>query len=308
MKFKDYYEILGVERDAGADDIKRAYRKLARKYHPDVSKEPDAEAHFKEVGEAYEVLKDPKKRSAYDNLGAGWQDGQEFSPPPGWSAGFGDGFRSGRVDFGDFSDFFEHLFGGAPGGGFGGRFEDMPGADAQFEVEVTLEEAVRGSERSLRLEPAMARAGGDGGRSLKVRIPAGVTEGQRIRLPGQGSPGPGGRRGDMFLVVRLRPHRHFKVQGRDVHLALPVTPWEAALGATVKVPTLGGAVDLKIPPRSQDGRRLRLKGRGLGRQPKGDQYVELRVHTPPPRTAEHEAIYRRMAEAMPFDPRAGLFD
>lgn len=301
MKFKDYYETLGVGRDVNADELKRAYRRLARKYHPDVSNEADAEARFKEIGEAYEVLKDPKKRSAYDNLGAGWSDGQDFTPPPQWSSFFRDGGRSGHVDFADFSEFFETLF-ERDEAGFGPvRSADMPGADAQFTIEVTLEEAVNGGERSLRFDSSIAN-----GSTLKVTIPPGITDGQHIRLAGQGSPGPGGRRGDLFLVARIAQHRRFTRAGRDVHLKLPVTPWEVALGATIKVPTLRGLVDLKIPAGSNSGRRLRLRGRGLGRSPAGDQYVELVVHVPAVRSPADEALYRQFAEQMDFDPRVQL--
>jgi len=306
MKFKDYYETLGVARDAPADELKRAYRRLARKYHPDVSQETDAEAHFKEVGEAYEVLKDPKKRAAYDNLGAGWSDGQDFTPPSQWSSFFRDGGRSGQVDFGEFSDFFQTLFDRDEAGLGNVRSADIPGADAKYEIEVSLEEACSGGERALRLQPLVAQAGSAQARTLKVKIPPGVTDGQHIRLAGQGSPGPGGRRGDLFLVVRLQAHSLFTLAGRDVHLSLPVTPWEAALGAIIQVPTPTGSVELKVPAGSNTGRKLRLRGRGMGRNPVGDQYVELAVHTPPARNAEDEALYRKLEQQMDFDPRAKL--
>lgn len=307
MKFKDYYETLEVARDASSDELKRAYRRLARKFHPDVSKEADAESRFKEVGEAYEVLKDPKKRAAYDNLGAGWSDGQDFTPPGQWSSFFRDGGRSGQVDFGDFSDFFESLLNRDQAGFGDANCAHMPGADAQYSINVTLEEACRGAERELRLEPVGAHAAGAvAARKLKVKIPIGVTHGQHIRLPGQGSPGPGGRRGDLFLVVQLTAHRTFKRSGRDVHLQLPITPWEAALGAIVKVPTLTGIVDLKVPAGSNSGSKLRLRSRGLGQNPKGDQIVELVVHTPPARNADDEALYQQFAQQMDFDPRASL--
>lgn len=306
MKFKDYYETLGVARDASVDELKRAYRRLARKFHPDVSKEADAESRFKEVAEAYEVLRDAKKRAAYDNLGAGWSDGQDFTPPEQWSSFFRDGGRSGQVDFGEFSDFFESLLNRDEAGFSNVNRADMPGADAQYAIEVTLEEAGCGAEREVRLDPAVAHASAERARKLKVKIPVGVTHGQHIRLAGQGCPGPGGRRGDLFLVVHLKKHRTFKREGRDVHLLLPVTPWEAALGAIVKVPTLTGIVDLKVPAGSNSGRKLRLRGRGLGQNPKGDQLVELAVHTPPARNADDEALYHQFAQQMDFDPRASL--
>jgi curved DNA-binding protein len=323
MEYKDYYKILGVSRDASKDDIKQAYRRLARKYHPDVSKEPDAEARFKEINEANEVLKDPEKRAAYDALGSDWRAGQEFRPPPG-----GGGYRreyhftSDDVDVGGFSDFFSSLFGGGLGdafrrsggrAGFGGRGEDIfrhRGQDQTARVEISLEEAFRGTTRELRLETPEPDDQGRirvRTRTLKVRIPAGVSQGRQIRLAGQGTPGVGGAEpGDLYLEVDLRPHRLFQAEGRDILLRLPVAPWEAALGATVRVPTLGGAVSLKIPPGSQSGKRMRLKGRGLPGNPPGDQYVLIEIAAPPADTEAKKEAYRRMAEAFDFDPRAGL--
>lgn len=311
MKFKDYYEIMGVARDASQDDLKRAYRRLARKYHPDVSKEPDAEARFKEVGEAYEVLKDPEKRAAYDGLGANWKAGQEFHPPPEWGTAFefsGRGFPGGDR----FSDFFESLF-GAQGFGYAphrdGAFR-MKGEDQHVRVPVTLEEAFGGSTRGLTLQSPEPDESGQlkmRSRTLNVKIPKGVTDGQRIRLAGQGGLGlGGGPRGDLYLVVELQPHKMYRPEKRDVYLELPVTPWEAALGQTVQVPTLAGTVDLKIPQNSQSGRKLRLKGRGLPGEPPGDQYVVLRIVTPPADTPEARAIYDKMASTLPMNPRAAL--
>ena len=292
MRFRDYYETLGVARGASQDDIKRAYRRLARKYHPDVSKESDAEARFKEVGEAYEVLKDPEKRAAYDRFGKDWKHGQEFRPPPGWERQFdfgGGGFSGGS----GFSDFFESLFGR---GGFAGARGPMRarGGDQSATIEIPLEDAYRGATRNITVH----------GRTLSVRIPKGVTEGQRIRLGGQGGAGAGGGpAGDLYLTVAHAAHPLFRTEGRDVHLKLPVAPWEAALGATVAVPTLGGKVDLKIPRSSRAARTLRLKARGLPGRPNGDQYVTLEIVTPPADTPEAESLYRKMAESMPFDPR-----
>ena len=303
MKFKDYYETLGVARDVDAQELKRAYRRLARKYHPDVSTEPNAELQFRQVLEAYEVLKDANKRNAYDNLGAGWQDGQEFNPPPQWSSFFRDGGRSGPVEYDQFSEFFETLFGNEHESS---RAEnsDMPGADEQLLLGVSLEDAYNGAQRTLHLEPAVAHASGEAQRNLKVKIPVGVTQGQRIRMAGQGRPGPGGRRGDLFLTVELQPHKQFKLRGRDVYMVLPITPWEAALGGNVKSPTLGGHVDLKIPAGSNSGRKLRIRGRGLGQgENRGDQYVELQVHTPVPQSDADLALYRKFAQQMNFDPR-----
>ena len=340
MDFKDYYATLGVKREASADEIKRAYRKLARKYHPDVSKEPDAEARFKEVGEAYEVLKDPEKRAAYDRLGADWKAGQEFRPPPGGrpggfhysSSGAGPGAGAGAGEgeqFGGFSDFFEALFGregmagrgGGPGMGGGSGMGSgmgagargpegfhfrqpgpMRGEDQHARIRISLEDAFHGASRTLEL-----RAPDGGTRSIRVAIPKGVTEGQRVRLAGQGLPGfGGGAAGDLFLAVSFEPHRMFEAGGRNVLLTLPIAPWEAALGETVGVPTLGGRVDLKIPAGSQSGRRLRLKGRGLPGSPAGDQIVTLRIDTPPADSDAARRLYEEMRATLPFNPRRDM--
>lgn len=329
MEYKDYYKIMGVGRDASQEDIKKAYRRLARKYHPDVSSEPDAEAKFKEVGEAYEVLGDPEKRAAYDSLGRDWQGGEQFRPPPDWEQHFGFGGRGGGAaggtggGFTDFSDFFESLFGEAGLGeaGFGrartGRARTGRGAegfsfrsrgeDFQTTITLSLEEAYRGVTKTLTLSmPEIDESGvvRQRERTINVRIPPGATDGRRIRLPSQGGAGTGGARGDLYAVVRIAPHAFFRPDGRDVHLDVPVTPWEAALGATVTVPTLGGAVDLKVPKGSQSGRKLRLKGRGLPGKPPGDQIVTLQIVAPEATTPEAEAQYRRLAETVPANPRA----
>ncbi|MGQ0657333.1 MAG: DnaJ C-terminal domain-containing protein [Chromatiales bacterium] len=320
MKFKDYYEIMGVARDASPADIKRAYRRLARKYHPDVSKERDAEARFKEVNEAYEVLKDSEKRRAYDQLGANWKAGQDFTPPPGWEEHvfhFGDGRFTG-ADASQFSDFFDALFGGlgATVGGRGARtyrsggFGTMRGEDQHARIAVTLEEVYQGGQRVIELQIPVRDASGrvvQKTRSLKVAIPPGVTKGQHIRLAGQGAAGVGvGSAGDLYLEVELVPHPLFHAEGRDIHLNLPIAPWEAALGATVTVPTLGGKVDLKVPAGSQSGQKLRLRGRGLPGNPAGDQYVVLQVVVPKPRTASQRELYERMQRELQFNPRAEL--
>ena len=315
MEYKDYYQIMGVARDAAQDEIKRAYRKLARKYHPDVSKEPDAEARFKEVGEAYEVLKDPEKRAAYDQLGANWQAGQEFRPPPDWAQGFefhGGGFTG--ADAGGFSDFFETLFGrGGFSGGFGGRGHremHVRGEDTHARILIDLDDAYHGATRTLSLKHS--ELGADGRpyikeRALNVRIPRGVHQGQHIRLSGQGGAGIGqGQAGDLFLEVAFKPHPYYHVEGRDVYLELPVAPWEAALGATIKVPTPAGPVDLKIPSSSIGGRKLRLKGRGIPAASPGDLYVVVQIALPP---ADNDAVrqaYRELERAQAFNPRAHL--
>jgi curved DNA-binding protein len=317
MEYKDYYEILGVERNATQDEIKRAYRKLARTYHPDVNKEADAEAKFKETGEAYEVLKDPEKRTAYDQLGANWQQGQEFRAPPNWDAGFefsGGGYTEG--DPSQFSDFFDSLFGDARmGGGQGGPFArraqfHAEGQDHHAKIEIDLRDAFTGSKRTITLRTPKVDSEGHVGlkeRTLNVSIPKGVREGQHIRLAGQGSPGIGkGTAGDLYLEVRFAPHRLFRVEGRDVYMDLPVAPWEAALGASVKVPTPEGAVMLKIPPGSTQGRTMRLKGRGTPASPPGDFYAVLKIVLPPADSEKAKELYRQMERQLPFDTRAGL--
>ena len=303
MEYKDYYKIMGVGRDASADEIKRAYRKLARKYHPDVSKEKDAEERFKEIGEAYEVLRDPEKRAAYDALGLR-KPGEEFRPPPDWQFDY-----NAEADQGIHSDFFEQLFGGLGGRGRRTSFRSR-GFDTEGQIEVTLEEAFGGTERRLQLQRVALDAQGRGEpttQQITVRIPPGVVDGQRIRVPSQGQPGVGGApHGDLFLAVKLLPHRWFRAEGRDVWLDLPVTPWEAALGETVRVPTLGGPVDLKVPKGSQTDRQLRLRGRGLPGNPPGDQLVVLKIVTPVPQTPADEAFYKQMATTLRSNPRQAL--
>jgi curved DNA-binding protein len=314
MKYQDYYQILGVSRDASAEDIKKAYRRLARKYHPDVSKEAGAEERFKEVAEAYEVLRDPEKRTAYDQLGSNWRAGQEFRPPPGWQGGpggpggqpFGGGF-GGR----EFSDFFESLFsnlGGGGGPGFGGaRGFQTPGQSQTVALDITLEEAYHGGNRSLQLQLPERDASGRTSvrtRTLNVKIPAGVTTGQKIRLAGQGGPGVGGGpSGDLYLEVTIQPHSLYQLKGRDITLEVPLAPWEAALGCKVDVPTLGGPVTLSIPANARNGQQLRLRGRGLPGQPPGDQLAVLRIVNPPADTEAARELFQRMARELPFDPR-----
>jgi curved DNA-binding protein len=318
MDYKDYYKIMGVERDAKPDDIKRVYRRLARKYHPDVSKEANAEAKFKEVQEAYEVLKDPEKRAAYDQLGANWRQGQDFTPPPNWGRDFEftTGFGGGGRDDAGFSDFFSSLFGARSafrgqrgGGGFGGGFTST-GEDHAAKIQIDLEDAFLGGVHAIELKAPQIDEQGHvvvRPRTLKVTIPAGVVEGQKIRLGGQGSPGAGGgRAGDLYLEIGFKPHKLFQAEGRDITLTLPIAPWEAALGATVATPTLAGTVDLRIPSNAKAGQKLRLRGRGLPGPTAGDQYVVLKIVLPPADTTEAKELYERMQKELPFDPRAEL--
>ncbi|WP_456447600.1 DnaJ C-terminal domain-containing protein [Thiolapillus sp.] len=314
MEFEDYYKVMGVSRDATQDEIKRAYRKLARKYHPDVSKEKDAEEKFKQLGEAYEVLKDPEKRAAYDQLGKNWKAGQDFNPPPDWDAGF-EFSGGGYTDAGSaeaYSDFFESLFGrrsrshsGAAGGGF-----HMRGQDHHAKVVIDLDDAYNGATRSITLQVPEVDASGHvvtRKRTLNVRIPKGVRQGQQIRLAGQGAPGVGqGGNGDLYLEIEFRPHPFYRVEGRDVYLDLPVAPWEAALGGKVKVPTPAGKLDLKIPAGSNTGKKMRLKGKGIPGKKAGDLYVELKVMVPPADTDRAKELYQQMEKELAFNPRASL--
>jgi curved DNA-binding protein len=315
MEYKDYYEIMGVKKDATQDEIKRAYRKLARKYHPDVSKEADAETKFKEVGEAYEVLKDPEKRTAYDQLGSQGQAGQDFHPPPGWDAGFEfSDSGAGGPDLGGFSDFFESLYGrgfhraGQQAGR--GRGFQMRGDDHHAKVMVDLEDSYHGASRSITLQVSSLDENGrvvTRPRTLKVRIPKGIRRGQQIRLAGQGGAGyGGGDAGDLYLEVDFNPRSHYRVEGADVYLDLPLAPWEAALGAMVKVPTPAGAVDLKVPAGSQPGKKLRLKGRGIPAREAGDLYVVLQIALPKAENESQRRIYEEMKREFSFNPRAGM--
>ncbi|MBC7982399.1 MAG: DnaJ domain-containing protein [Candidatus Obscuribacterales bacterium] len=313
MDYKDYYQIMGVARSATQDEIKRAHRKLARKYHPDVSKEPKAEEKFKELQEAYEVLKDPEKRAAYDQLGSRWRAGQEFRPPPEWGKGFEHSTQRSSGGDADFSDFFSSLFGARSPFGNSPRGEfAQSGQDHVARIEISLESAYRGGAQTIELQAP--ELGTDGQvvvkpRTLKVTIPSGVVEGQQIRLAGQGSAGMGrGRAGDLYLEVAFKKDPLFQTEGRDVSLTLPIAPWEAALGATVQIPTLGGAVDLRVPAAAESGQRLRLKGRGLPNPngAPGDQYVVFKIVAPPANTPRSRELYEQMKNELAFDPRADM--
>ncbi|MBU2784902.1 DnaJ domain-containing protein [Acidithiobacillus ferriphilus] len=310
MEYKDYYKILGVERSADADAIKASYRKMARKYHPDVSKEKDAEDRFKDLQEAYEVLKDPEKRAAYDQLGSNWRAGQDFRPPPGWGQQAG-----GGADFGGggFSDFFESIFRQQQGGGFrgsgGGGFRNQ-GEDSEATIRVSLEDAAHGAQREINLEvPTM---GPDGrmrreARRLTVKIPKGIRAGQRLRMAGQGAPSMGGGpNGDLYLHIQFQPHPKFRVEGSDLYHDLHITPWEAALGASVEVPTLDGDVRMKIPAGSASGQKLRLSQKGLpgsGGKAPGDLYAVIQIVVPKKISEPEKTLWNQLAEISDFHPR-----
>ncbi|MDQ9169461.1 DnaJ C-terminal domain-containing protein [Oxalobacteraceae bacterium R-40] len=317
MEFKDYYETLGVARDASAEDIKKAYRKLARKYHPDVSKEPNADARMKEVNEANAVLSDPEKRAAYDRLGRNYHAGEEFQAPPDWGQGFaysGSGFSGAGAA--DFSDFFSELFGHAGRGrSRSGRAHfDARGEDHHTQILLDLKDAYHGATHTLHMRVPETDAHGHTrlkDRSLDVRIPKGVREGQLIRLAGQGNPGIGnGPAGDLYLEVKFRHHSRYRVEGRDVYASLPLAPWEAALGATVAAPVPDGVLEVRIPAGSQSGRKLRLKGRGIpgahSGAHAGDLYLVLEVMLPEANTPKARELYEKMAQELAFNPRQGL--
>ncbi len=319
MDYKDYYKTLGVDRKATADEIKQAFRKLARKYHPDINKEPGAEATFKDVNEANEVLSDPEKRKAYDELGSSFAQGQNFRPPPDW-----DHTRDFHQSAGrraapeDFSDFFEELFGqqrrqqagGRAQPGAGGQSFRMRGEDAQARIIVPLRDSFTGAERQLSLRvPEVDGAGQviQRDKTLNVKIPRGLVAGQVIRLKGQGGPGLGGAAaGDLYLEVEFAPDPLFRAEGKELYLDLPVAPWEAALGAQVRVPTPSGPIMLKVPPNSAPGRELRAKGRGIPAKEPGDLHVVLKIVLPAADTARARELYEQMARDLAFDPRAGL--
>jgi curved DNA-binding protein len=312
MQFRDYYQILGVARDETAENIKKVFRKLARKYHPDVSKEPDAESRMKEINEAYTVLSDPEKRAAYDQVGRGYQPGQDFRPPPDWDAGFefsGGGFSPHETA--DFSDFFAELF-GRMGGGRGGIHSQQGGfraggEDHHAKVMLALEDSFTGATRQISLRVPQVDPQGHvqlTTRTLNVKIPKGVHEGQVIRLAGQGAPGIGGARaGDLLLEVHFNPHVRFRPEGRDLHLTLPVAPWEAALGAVVAVDLPEGAIKVRIPEGTQSGRQLRVRGKGIPGEPPGDLFLDIQIVLPPADSPKARQVYEAMARDLAFDPR-----
>lgn len=307
MEFKDYYATLGVPRNATQDEIKHAYRKLARKYHPDLNKQADAEAKFKDVGEAYKVLSDPEKRAAYDDVGQRYRSGQEFSPPPGWDGG---GFEFSGSDLGageaDLSEFFRALFGRGAAATRMHRGMPPAGEDHHARISIDLEDAYRGARRTISLRVPVVDAQGHlvvQDRQLDVNIPKGVRAGQHLRLAGQGG-AVGGAAGDLYLEISFREHPRFRVDGRDVYVDLPLTPWEAALGASVSVPVPDGTVQLTVPPGSPSGRKLRLKGKGIPGDPAGDLYAVLLITAPAAQNEAQKAAYAALARSFAdFHPR-----
>jgi curved DNA-binding protein len=313
MEFKDYYRTLDVARDAPADAIKKAYRKLARKYHPDVSKEPDAEKRMQEINEANAVLSDPEKRAAYDQLGR-HGPGEDFRPPPGWDQGF-EFTEHGRggAESAEFSDFFAEIFGrmGREGAQRRGRSADgastYPGNDHHARILLDLEDSFSGVTRQITLRAPKLDPKGHvvlEERTLNVKIPAGIREGQVIRVAGQGEPGVGnGKPGDLLLEVQFAPHARLRADGRDLRLTLAVAPWEAALGALVPVALPGGAIHVRIPADAQAGKQLRVRGKGLPSDPPGDLYIDLRIVAPPAGTPKAKELYEALAKETAFDPR-----
>lgn len=308
MDFKDYYKTLGVSKTASDDEIKKAFRKQARKYHPDINTQAGAEAKFKDVNEAYEVLKDPERRAAYDQLGKEPPRSQgqgNYRPPPDWDSGYS--FSEGGPQTNEgFSDFFETLFrrGAGPTAGMGGG----RGADSHGRIEITIEDAFQGAERTLSLRSPVVGPNGTvtlKDRKIAVRVPKGIGQGQHIRLAGQGAPGAGGT-GDLFLEVAFAPHPVYRPEGKDLYMDLPITPWEAALGGHIVLPTPDGRVDLSIPKNARTGQKLRLKGKGLPGAPAGNIYATLKIVNPDVKTEKERAFFEKMAKEMPFDPRANL--
>lgn len=308
MKYKDYYQVLGVERTASEDEIKKAYRRLARKYHPDVSKEANAEERFKEIAEAYDVLKDTQKRAAYDRLGRHGA-GEEFRPPPGWqeqyARGAGAAGYSGQWDLGDL---FAELFGGGrprPSSATGGFA--IPGNDYEAVVQLDLEQAYRGAEVQLNLGPVAGDVGERRQQTTTIRIPKGVTDGQKLRVPGKGGPGSnGGPPGSLYLEIKLKPHPRYKVSDHDLYVDLPLAPWEAALGTQVEIPTLDGNVRLKINAGASSGQKLRLPGKGLPEPGggAGDLYAVVQIMSPPSLSPRERELYDELSRVSSFNPRA----
>lgn len=321
VKFRDYYEVLGVPRTATQEEIQRSYRKLARKFHPDVNKARDAEDKFKEINEAYEVLKDPEKRKKYDLLGENWKTGQEFRPPPGWDYQYDFGRGGGQGEFqwggsGGFSDFFEILFGGQRGGRArggarrgGGPVWSQAGADQEATVRISLEDAFHGATKSITLQMQSLTPDGQVAvqeKTYEVKIPVGIMSGRKIRLSGQGGEGMGGGpRGDLYLKIEIEPHAVYRLKDRDIYVDLPVAPWEAVLGADVQLTTLSGQVTLKIPPGTQSGQKLRLRGKGMPnpKETAGDLYVVVQIMVPKHPSRREQELFEELRKESAFNPR-----
>ena len=307
MEYKDYYQALGVDKGASADEIKKAYRKLVRKYHPDVSKHKDADSKTKEINEAYDVLGDAEKKAAYDELGSGRRAGPEFQPPPEWASAFGGGGGAGDSDF--FSDLFAHVGRRSRAGGHGGGYQ-MRGEDIHAAIAVDLVDVYHGATRTVTMRVPQHDGSGrvvTTDKSIEVKIPKGVLPGQQLRLAGQGHPGiGGGAAGDLFLEIQLKPDQRYRVEGSHVYETVPVAPWEAALGASIAVPTPSGEVEVTVPAGSQTGRKLRLKARGIPAKPHGDLYLVLEVVLPPADNDKARALYETMARELAFNPRARI--
>lgn len=312
MQYKDYYNTLGVERDASQNDIKKAYRRLARKYHPDVSTESNSEERFKEVGEAYAVLKDPEKRTAYDQLGSQWNSNEQFQPPPDWNAGYEYSGGYSETDAAAFSDFFETLFGAQARAGAGGPTAGRhpQSQDTHAKILIDLVDAYQGATRTLSLRHPDLDPSGHVAfheRHLNVNIPKGVYAGQHIRLKGQGEPGMNaGQAGDLYLEIEFNPHSVYRVKGKDVYLDLPIAPWEAALGEQIMVPTPLDKMKMKIPPGSTHGKQMRLKGKGIPAKVPGDFYVNLQIVVPSADTPDAREAYEALKRAAGFNPRHHL--
>ena len=311
MEFKDYYQTLGVEKTATAEEIKKAYRKQARKYHPDVSKEPDSEARMKDVNEANEVLSDPEKRSSYDRLGSNYKQGQDFQPPPNWDDGFEYSNQnfSGR-DSEAFSDFFSNLFRNQRQQGSAQNTQEQKGSDRHAKISIDLKDSYLGATQTITLQTSEFDEKGrpaNKEHSLNIKIPKGIKEKQIIRLAGQGATSyPGRKPGDLYLEIHFKSNAQYRIDNKDVYQTIPVTPWEAALGATIKIPTPINFVDVKIPANSNNGKKLRLKEKGIPGNPPGDLYITLEVALPEANTDEAKKIYENMAKELAFNPRQKL--